>query len=247
MKFAILNESTQLAAPEYAGACAKMANACDLQILNDAGPAWGRYGSVTYYPDAASVPDDVDVRIVLFDTPDAPDALGYHDEQDDVAYGHVFVDPVLANDGSMLGNDGASLSVSSVLSHEVLETLVDPYVNGWWGRQDGSLIAAELCDPVESDGYRIDVLGTPVLVSNFILPRWSDVQATQGPFDQMGTTQAPFAMSPGGYLIVQVGGAVSQVFGAKMPEFRRRAARRRLARRIAKNGLRLGGPHHHGQ
>lgn len=230
MKIGILSESARLAADENVGVVARMANACDLQVLNDAGPVWGRYATVTYYPSVDQVPSDVDVQITIFDHPDQVGALGFHDEQAGMIFGHVFVDPVLENGGTLLSG---LLSVSSVLSHEVLETLVDPYVNGWWARPDGSLVAAELCDPVESDSYSIPVLGQPVMVSNFITPRWSDPQApARQKFDFLGNVHEPFGMTPGGYLVVQDAGNISQVFGARVPAWRKDAARRRLARRI---------------
>jgi hypothetical protein len=128
------------------------------------------------------------VPLLIVDNPDVANALGYHDvDPRGMPYGRVFVDPVLDNGGSALGDKGdPSLSVSAVLSHEVLEWWYDPACNDWADRGRTS-VAKELCDPVEADWYRID----GVAVSNYVLPAWFNPLDKVGPFDRLGKLTKP--------------------------------------------------------
>ncbi len=225
MKFALVNASTLLDDPAAIGL---IAQAVDLQILNDAGPAWGRYGNVDAAPDLASVPAG-SVPIVIYDDPDQEGALGWHTEDGGAVFGRVFVRPVLDAGGDFYGNP--ALSLSSVVSHEVLETLIDPYVSDWSERADSVLVAAEVCDPVEADSYAIAVLDTPIQVSNFVLPAWFDAQATSGPFDKLGKLTAPFTRTDGGYWVEMPSGPTTEV-GMRTPG--RAAARGKGGSRLAR-------------
>lgn len=88
------------------------------------------------------------------------------------------------------------------LSHEVLETMGDPTADRWVKMPDGTELAVEVCDPCQGDSYSV---ATTVLtevrqikLSNYVLGSFFDPQG-KAPFDRMGTIQAPFGMSPGGY------------------------------------------------
>src|SRR3954447_24520075 len=156
------------------------------------------------------VPDGA-VPILIVDNPDVANALGYHDvDPRGVPYGRVFVDPVLDNGGTPLGDAGdPSLSVSAVLSHEVLEWWYDPACNDWSDRGRSS-VAKELCDPVEADWYRID----GVAVSNFILPAWFNPLDKVGPWDRLGKLHGPFTMTKGGYWIEMLDNRPHPVYAA---------------------------------
>lgn len=217
----------------------QMVHACDLQIAHDFCDEWGRYGTVTCASSVDSVPDEGrnDNRIVLIQIVDettVDGALGWHTEESGRLVGEVAIGTVLDNGGSLIG-DGqphqitSLYSGSSVLSHEILETLADPFVNEWVQRDDGVLLAVEVGDPVEGDGYTIDALGSPVLVSNFILRSWCD-PTNEGPFDFLGQLSAPFSMSPGGYMVVMQEGEVSQVYGDRHPSWRKAHKSRGLRR-----------------
>jgi hypothetical protein len=149
------------------------------------------------------------IPMLIVDNPGVANALGYHDvDPQGVPYGRVFVDPVLDNGGTVLGTGGdPSLSVSAVLSHEVLEWWYDPTCGDWADRGRSS-VAKELCDPVEQDYYLID----GVAVSNYILPAWFNSLDKVGPFDAMGKLTKPFSMTKGGYWIEMADGGVRQVF-----------------------------------
>jgi hypothetical protein len=146
--------------------------------------------------------------VVLDDPGDLDGVLGFHDINPNGAYGQIFTNPVLDNGGSVLGATGdPSLSVSAVLSHEVLEWWYDPACNDWSDRGRSS-VAKELCDPVEADWYRID----GVAVSNFILPAWFNPLDKTGPWDALGRLHGPFTMTKNGYWIEMADGGVRQVF-----------------------------------
>lgn len=233
MKFCIVDASTSIDDPAAVGI---IVQACDLQILNDAGDVWGRYGNVDRAGDVNQVPAG-SVPIVLYDDPDQADALGWHTEALGAVFGRVFVRPVLAAGGDFYKNP--ALSLSSVVSHEILETLIDPTCADWSQRGDGVLIAAEVCDPVEGDSYGIplDSLGVVCMVSNFVTPKWFDAQTTIGPFDHMGKLSAPFTMTPGGYWVEMQPGETSQV-GARRPG-------RALARSGARSAARVNAKFRH--
>lgn len=218
----------------------KMVRAVAQQVFKHVEDPWGRTALVDMAESREDAADSTVAMIIVDDIAQAG-ALGWHDELAGRAFGRVAVRPILDNGGSVLGDGqpherASLLSVSSVLSHEVLETLIDPTVNGWWQTAGGDLVAAELCDPVQGDTYTIEIKTGDdydhILVSNFILPSWMDPQADEhdAPFDQLGMLRAPFSMSPGGYLIKMIGGDVSSVFGDACPEWRRQN-RTRGARR----------------
>lgn len=200
-----------------------MTRACASQVQKHAAPAWGQLPiPVVYAATEKDAPPGAWVIAVL-DNADQADALGWHTESEgDLIFGRVFAAPVLDHGGRVLSG---SLSVSAVLSHEVLETLVDPHVNLWADDQNGSAYALEIGDPVESDSYEITVAGVgAVTVSNFVTPHWFDPQAgKEEKFDWLGKVDAPFQMTKGGYVVVRREGKQQQQFGATYPDWRRAA------------------------
>ena len=136
----------------------------------------------------------------------------------------MFARPVLDNGGNALTDP---LSVCSVLSHEVIEVIGDSACNCWAQRADGSLVAWELCDPVEGDSYKLSVLseaGTTVTgtVSDFVFPAWFNPDEKSGaPLDQMGLLSSPFEVRDTGYAIVMTGGTVSEQWGEHYPGWRK--------------------------
>ncbi|WBO62520.1 hypothetical protein [Streptomyces camelliae] len=212
-----------------------MTRACATQVEMHAAPIWGQTPTpVVYAADEEEAPPGA-WCIAIMDDADQADALGWHtEEQGDVIYGRVFARPVLDNGGAVLTGP---LTVSSVLSHEVLETLVDPHVNLWADAGNGEAYALECCDAVESDSYPVDVLGVGrVSVSNFCSPHWFDPRAAKGEkFDFLGKVTAPFQMSKGGYVVITREGKVHQKYGEEYPEWRKQtklADTSRNARRV---------------
>lgn len=227
MQVAIANSST-LVTDEQAAA---MANAIHTQARRDVWPAWGiREPAVAFFPGGAHPPAGW-FPITLVDTiPDVPDGvLGYHTEDPGGSqWGIVAAKPELDNGAAVLTGDW---SVSSVLSHEVLELLGDQACNLWAADAGGALWSRELCDPVEAPTYPV----AGVSVSNFVLPAWFDPNAARGAkVDQLGVLKAPFTIAKGGYAVYMVGGREQQKFGAEFPAWRRQmkqAVTSRTARR----------------
>jgi hypothetical protein len=85
---------------------------------------------------------------------------------------------------------------TTTASHELLETLKDPYLQLSAQGVDGKFYAYEVCDPVESDTYTID----GIAVSNFVLPPYFEPGAPAGTkLDWLGLVKTPLEVRPGGY------------------------------------------------
>lgn len=137
--------------------------------------------------------------IYILKDPDTAGALGYHDvDPRGVPYGRVFTSV----------SREAGVSLSSVLSHEVIEAFVDPYANDW-SDQGTTCIAHEACDPVQNSSYLIN----NVEVSNFVTREWFDAASVGGKYDWLDHLHHPFELEHGGYLIKMKDGKVSQQFG----------------------------------
>lgn len=189
--------------------------AIDAQVRYHVCPAWSTHRVPV---ELGEVVLDGDWPVYLLDNADVAGALGYHDvDPHGNPYGRVFTKTTRA--------DG--LTVSSVISHEVIEAVVDPHVNMWAENpHDGKLYALEACDPVESDNY----IYRGVEVSNFVWPEYFELPTSAVRFDERKKLRAPFTMSAGGYLIVRAGGRVTQVFADNSR--RRKVRGSRTVRRI---------------
>lgn len=207
--FNIINQSARVSSTELQ----LMVEACKIQLHQHAAPILERV------PWEIKVGGDDGFPMVIMDDADQAKALGYHSQDaNGKVWGRVFVGPVLDNGGT-LTTGGRSVSV--VLSHEILETFYNPYVNLWANRGDETFVAVELCDPVESMNYAIDVSGSQVSVSNFVLEAWFDKEMVNaGRFDYMSTLTSPLILGPGGYNIIfnSETGEVKPVFASKDDE-----------------------------
>jgi hypothetical protein len=175
--FDVTNRATVVTAAEISAAIA----AVQTQVALDFIPAWGSPAPTTY-------------RLVFLDEdPSVPGALGYHDLEGDVPVSYILC--------KTAKDDG--VSVSSVLSHEVLEMIVDPITTRVIMEDavgDGktfTLYMAEVCDAVEQDLYTIN----GVQVSNFVLPAWFDPENKTGPFDFRKKLTKALQLLPGGSYI----------------------------------------------
>jgi hypothetical protein len=228
---AVVNKSTLVTDADVA----VMVRAVGYQLRHHAAPAWGIPPmSVRHVDDEIAAPAGSCVIAILDDADQAGD-LGWHTEgPGGVVYGRVFARPVLDNGGHALDGD---LSVSSVLSHEVLETAFDRHVN-LWADAGAVSYAYEVCDPVESDSYPVTVNRRTAMVSNFVTPAWFDANAAAGEqLDWLGKLTRPFQLGDGGYVITMRDGKVSQTFADRYPDWRRQLKQRdgsRLTRRVAR-------------
>jgi len=161
-EFAVLNASVRLSDTDVA----YLVEACNQQA-QECADAWGvPRMPVAFYASVNDLPSPECVGVVIVDDLHDPGAWGYHS----AVAGLPFV--------RVLAQDVTGTAVT--LSHEVLETLVDPSADAWWPMQNGNKVAAENSDPVEGDSYLEPVtLGPPgheetrsVPVSNYVLPAW---------------------------------------------------------------------------
>lgn len=141
--------------------------------------------------------------LVILDDPDVADALGYHDvTSEGRPLGKAFARPTV----------DAGLPISGVISHEVLEALVDPRINEWSFDDYGAFYATEVCDAVQGTQYDYQIDG--VTVADFVLPSFFHRADRTPPYDHAGAVEYPFQTLPGGYQIRYTRSrGMHQVFG----------------------------------
>jgi hypothetical protein len=233
MLIAILNQSTLVSDTD----ASTMTEAIAAQVRLDAAPLWDRApAAVIFYTDAAAVPATAHGIAIVNTIQDQPQGvLGFHTEdQGGKLWGVVAAKPELDNGGKSTTGDW---SVSSVLSHEVLEMYIDPNCNLWANDGKGSAYSFEVCDPVEAPTYVVN----GVSVSNFVTPSWFDpLAAATAQFDKLGQLKAAFSMVKGGYVVYESAGKEHQKFGDEFPGWRKdmksgpmARTRRRLAQAAA--------------
>lgn len=184
-RVAVVNESTLVTAAQSFN----FTKSLQMQVRRDFAPVWGVDATVVATePSAVAAYNWV---LGIFDNSDQADALGYHD----LTPAGKPVMKIFAADSQQAG-----VPISSVASHELLETLADAFIESLClqdaGDGTGTLYAQEVCDPVEADYYPI--LGNQV--SNFVTPWWfGDTKPTGLTYDFLNKLTAPFTMTPGGY------------------------------------------------
>lgn len=226
---AVINKSTVVNPTDFN----KMVTACNLQLSRDVAPVWSRISlSVTSYVNESLVPASA-AKIYIFDNADQAGALGYHSEtMGGLVFGKVFAKTITDYGLPVIydSRNKNSITVSSVLSHEVIELFVNPYVELWADGPtipEGNEYAFEACDAVEGDMYQVTVTVTSgrntttsiVSVSNFLYPEYFDTASTsRTKMDYMGKITAPCTLSTNGYMIVRTGNNETAVYGAKYPK-----------------------------
>jgi hypothetical protein len=214
MLIAILNQSTLVSDPD----AQTMTQAIAAQVQLDAAPIWNRTpAAVVFYPTATAVPPGAHGIAIVDTIQNEPQGvLGFHTEDHGgKLWGTVAAKPELDNGAQVLTGDW---SVSSVLSHEVLEMFVDPNCNLWANDGRGSAYSFEVCDPVEAPTYVVN----GVSVSNFVTPAWFDpLAARTAQFDKLRHLRAAFGILKGGYVVYESAGTPQQKFGDEFPEWRK--------------------------
>lgn len=209
--------------PELAHSVAFWVEACRLQLLEHAGPAWAAWAPppmVAFYGNAEGLPPTEAGVVGIFRSAGNPQASGYH-----AAIGQRVIGAV---------DLGTSACPSRTLSHEVLEMYRNAFLSEWAASpQYGREYAAELCDPVQTQEYTIhaSVMGETreVVVGNFLLPGWFDLDEKTGRVDHLGQLPEPFAIGHGGYQIAREGDSILWL-PAPGEGMRAQAARRPLSR-----------------
>jgi len=214
MLIAILNQSTLVSNTD----AATMTQAIAAQVQLDAAPIWNRTpAAVVFYTDPAAIPATAHGIAITDTIQNQPQGvLGFHTEdQGGKLWGTVAAKPELDNGGKVTTGDW---SVSSVLSHEVLEMFIDPNCNLWANDGRGSAYSFEVCDPVEAPTYVVN----GVSVANFVTPSWFDPLApATARFDKLGELQAAFSILKGGYVVYESEGRAQQKFGEQFPDWRK--------------------------
>jgi hypothetical protein len=112
---------------------------------------------------------------------------------------------------------GRSQPIPTVMGHEALELIGDPYGDRWVRMASGIVTALEVCDAVENDHYTIAAtigrVTRDVEVSNFVCPAWFGEGV--GRLDFMGTCTEPGDYSHGYIIVENDDGSTSNVFGSK--------------------------------
>jgi len=222
MLIAILNQSTLVSDADAAA----ITEAVATQVRIDVAPIWDRApAAVVFYTDPSAVPATAHGIAIVDTITDQPKGvLGFHTDQGATLWGVVAAKPELDNGRQVSTGDW---SVSSVLSHEVLEMFIDPNCNLWANDGKGSAYSFEVCDPVEAPSYTVN----GVSVSNFVTPSWFDPQApatTQ--FDKLGLVSAAFSILKGGYVVYESAGKPQQKSGEDFPQWRKHMKTGPLAR-----------------
>jgi hypothetical protein len=221
IKIAVINKTEKKPIP--ARDLAKVVAALQKQVERDFAPVWRIEAHLSLLREGEALPHDA-WWLALLDTSDRADDLGYHDlTGTGLPLGKAFV--ATAEDDDM--------PWSVVLSHELLEMLIDPYINLSAFVRDsrsGLLYGYEVCDPVRSDSYRID----GVEVSNFVYPDWflPPQMRPDAQLDHLEKIKKPLQIRPGGYAIFNELGA------ARKKDWRTQGARGK-ARSDHRHGTRL--------
>jgi len=223
MLIAVLNKSTLVANNDVS----EMTQAVHEQVRMDAAPHWDRApAAIVFYTDPDLVPADAHGITIVDAIQDQPKGvLGFHTEgPGGKIWGVVAAKPALDHGGRATTGDW---SVSSLLSHEVLEMFVDPNCNLWADDAKGSVYSLEVCDPVEAPTYTV----RGISVCNFVTPAWFDPRArATAQFDKLGELSAAFSIARGGYVVYESAGEVHQQFGHDFPDWRKKAKSGQLAR-----------------
>ena len=223
MLIAILNQSTLVSDQD----AMTMTEAVASQVRLDAAPLWDRApAAVVFYTDPSAVPATAHGIAIVDTVQNQPQGvLGFHTEDHGgKLWGVVAAKPELDNGGQVTTGDW---SVSSVLSHEVLEMFVDPNCNLWADDGKGTAYSFEVCDPVEAPSYVV----SGVSVSNFVTPSWFDPLApATAQFDKLGQITAAFSILKGGYVLCESAGKEQQKFGSDFPQWRKEMKTGPLAR-----------------
>lgn len=186
----IINASTVISDTEAAA----VTSALQTQVTRDFVPIWGVQANLTFVPHGHTAVAG-SWQLAILDNSDQAGALGYHDiTSTGQPLGKVF-----AKTDQMYG-----LSWSVTASHELLELLVDPWVNLTVFNQTtntaGRIYSYEVCDACEDDsfGYMIN----SIRVSDFVTPAWFEGWRTQNStkFDFSSHIHSPFALLTGGYI-----------------------------------------------
>lgn len=158
-------------------------NAMNDFILRDFFPIWKRAFRVFV---AGSLPSEKTPRVILQKHINTPGALGERLPSNSLD-GRVYL-------------EACGSRWDEVLSHELMEMVINPYLNLEVARLSSDLVQLipyEICDPVQGTYKYINGFK----MSNFVYPNYFKEGAT-GPFDLLGLVKSPFEILPTGYTTI---------------------------------------------
>jgi hypothetical protein len=182
---AVVNQSTVLSDSQVFAVLRSM----QIQCTSHLRPYWGADCTLTSWPKTQPIIPGW-WQLLVIDDPDQAGALGYHE---------------LSSVGGPLGKIFARLDMQAgtswtvTFSHELLEMLVDPWINFLSQGSDNKLYACEIGDAVEADALAYSIDG--VLVSDFITPAWFQPTFADR-LDFKRHLTAPLTLAPGGYISI---------------------------------------------
>jgi hypothetical protein len=178
-----------------------------IQITRDFAPIWGTPADVIFVP-SGQVPAGA-WEVILLDNTDQAGALGYHD---DTGPGGVPRAKVFVLDDLRYG-----LKWSVTASDEILEALVDPWINRAVQVASGDMVfeyAVESADPCEDDRFAHEING--IAVSAVATPTWFGMdRGTVLTFPSIPEIAAPFELATGGYIPYREISPVTSAWGQK--------------------------------
>lgn len=157
------------------------------------------------------------INVLIMDTTDISGIPAYHTLYSGTSTVKVFAQTILTAGGASLYEDTRTKpTVSQVLCHEVLEAIADTKCTSWFiNPTSGALYASEIADPVDGNIKVVRLTdGTRVAVSDWVLPAWYDARNTVGPYNNLDTLSAPFALAPTGYAMITSAGDVNYIYGS---------------------------------
>ena len=183
----IVNQSTVVSGTTLAN----YTSGVQAQLNNHVFPSWKVNANLIIVASTSDIPSG-NWYLLVQDNTNTPGTLGYHSlDANGIPYGIIFANTIIQ----------AGLVPSTTLSHEILEMLVDPFVDSLVFKQTsnttGTLIYLEVCDPVESNTYVIN----GVTVSDFVFPRWFS-PSVGGQYDQLNLVSQSYQLLNGGYSLV---------------------------------------------
>jgi hypothetical protein len=199
-RVAVLNRSTVATDDEVHA----ITSALQKQVDRHFSPTWGIGAKLHFVPSTDMTSWSQQWNLVVLDTSDEANALGYHDlTPEGLPLGKCFAKTDLAY--------GAKLSVT--MSHELLEMLGDPNINLCSQADDGTIYAYENCDAVEADESRLrhrrrDGLRLRPAPSGSCRGR----PQLKGGYSHGGHVTRPFELAKGGYISIFRDGRWTQLF-----------------------------------
>jgi len=199
----------------------KMANALNLILMNFCND-WGMPSASVYYVrNDESVPTSQGATIHLMDSTDISGLPSYRDIMSGKPYAKIFAKTILDSGGVILYENTRSLpTVSQYVSHELFEMLVDaPCIKWWLNPSSGAFYAGEVADPVNGNKVIVRLSdSTPVVLSDWVLPAWSNMLNTSGPFNHLDTLTSAFELAPSGYAITSLNGTIGEIYGSSVSD-----------------------------